>query len=506
MTASPPPQLSLREALERARQLVSGARIALSERATALSVLGEIERGLVSLDPSVKPTGSALEREREGRVSAEASQRRTEFLYEATHTLFASPLDTRGRLLKLTSLVVPDLADWCLCDMLDGEMVRRVAVRQWNPDRDAIARSLEIEYRLELHADHGISQVLSDGRSELRSELAPAGTEGLGASAGSGGHFATLLATVGARSYMIVPLISTGRTLGALTFIFAESNRRYTDSDRSLAEDLAQRAALAVDNANLFEQLERAVRVRDDMVAVVSHDLRNPLSTIKMSAALLQQEAPAAGKEPRSKTAIMLRAVDRMETLIRDLLDVTSLEAGGVTLNLEARQVADVLSDAIESVQPVVAAQSLDVSAEAAEPELAIACDSERLMQVFTNLLGNAAKFTPAGGSIRVRALREGDSCRFSVTDSGPGIAKDHLPHVFDRFWQGRHKAREGAGLGLAIAKSIVEAHGGKIQVQSELGAGATFAFNIPLASGELGARQAARESTAGPPGAQPPK
>jgi signal transduction histidine kinase len=321
-----------------------------------------------------------------------------------------------------------------------------------------------------------------------------------------GSNFAALLATVGARSYMIVPLISTGRTLGALTFIFAESNRRYTDSDRSLAEDLARRAALAVDNANLFEQLERAVRVRDDMVAVVSHDLRNPLSTIKMSAALLQQEAPASAKEPRSKTAIMLRAVDRMETLIRDLLDVTSLEAGGVTLNLEARQVADVLSDAIESVQPVVAAQSLDVTAEAAEPELAIACDSERLMQVFTNLLGNAAKFTPAGGSIRVRALREGDTCRFSVTDSGPGIAKDHLPHVFDRFWQGRHKAREGAGLGLAIAKSIVEAHGGTIQVQSQLGAGATFAFTIPLATGELGARHAARESSPPPAGTQPPK
>jgi signal transduction histidine kinase len=195
-----------------------------------------------------------------------------------------------------------------------------------------------------------------------------------------------------------------------------------------------------------------------------------------------------------------------METLIRDLLDVTSLEAGGVTLNLEARQVADVLSDAIESVQPVVAAQSLDVTAEAPEPELAIACDSERLLQVFTNLLGNAAKFTPAGGSIRVRALREGGVCRFSVTDSGPGIAKDHLPHVFDRFWQGRHKAREGAGLGLAIAKSIVEAHGGKIEVQSQLGAGATFAFTIPLATDELGARHATRESSTAPAGAKPLK
>jgi signal transduction histidine kinase len=476
MTRSDPPVLSLRQSLEQARKLVSEARVGLQQRGTALSVVEEIDRALVSLDAVGPPTGNALDREREGRVSAEASQRVTEFLYQATNTLFASPLDTLGRLRKLTSLVVPDLADWCLCDMLHGDVVRRVAVRQWNPDRDPLARSLETEYPLDQQSTYGIASVLRSGRSVTRFDVGHEPGD-----AARDEAFDVLLATIAARSYMIVPITSTERTIGALTFVFAESNRRYTDSDLSLAEDLARRASLAVDNAHLFEQLQRAVRVRDDMVAVVSHDLRNPLSSIKMSAELMQMENPAAAKEPKSKTAVILRAVDRMQALIRDLLDVTSLEAGGVTLNLQPRSVDEVLAEAVESVQPVAASKSLDIAAAATEPGLSILCDSERLLQVFTNLLGNAAKFTPAGGSIRVHAEQQAQFCRFAVTDTGPGIAPEQLPHVFDRFWQGRHKAREGAGLGLAIAKSIVEAHGGKIEVHSSLGAGAMFVFTIPL-------------------------
>ncbi len=469
--------LSLREALLHARKAVAEAHVALQQRATALAVLEEIDRAVVSLDTATPPVVNALDREREGRVSAEASQRVTEFLYQATNTLFASPLDTLGRLRKLTLLVVPDLADWCLCDMLQGELVRRVAVRQWNDDRDALARSLEVEYPLDTHASYGISHVLRSGRSELHFDTLQASTV-------RDREFDALLATVAARSYMIVPLTSTGRTVGALTFVFAESNRRYTEADLSLGEDLALRASLAVDNANLFEQLQRAVRARDDMVAVVSHDLRNPLSSIKMSADLLQLENPAAAQGPKSKTAVILRSVDRMQTLLRDLLDVTSLEGGGFSLELQPRNVDAVLTEAVESVQPIAASKSIDITAEAAEPGLQISCDPARLSQVFSNLLGNAAKFTPAGGSIRIQASRHGVVCRVTVTDTGPGIDPEQLPHVFDRFWQGRHQSREGAGLGLAIAKGIVEAHGGKIEVQSALGAGATFAFTIPL-SGE---------------------
>jgi signal transduction histidine kinase len=482
----PPPPVSLRQALEQARKLVSEARIALPQRATALSVLEELDRALASVQgASLAAAGSALDREREGRVSAEASQRRTEFLYDATNTLFASPLDTLGRLLKLTSLVVPDLADWCLCDMVHGDVVRRVAVRQWNPDRDAMARTLEIEYPLDMNAEYGISHVLRSGRSETQSDMSDA-ARGLvlgRASEHQAGNFEALLRKVAARSYMILPLISTGRTIGALTFIFAESNRSHTETDLSLGEDLARRAALAVDNANLFEQLQRALRVRDEMVAVVSHDLRNPLSIITLSARMLQRANPSSANEPRSKTAAILHAADRMEALIRDLLDVTSLEAGGVSLNLQAHRVDDALANALESLQPIATTKSLVLEAEADEPDLSILCDSERLMQVFSNLLGNAGKFTPAGGTIRVHAARDGVACRFTVTDTGPGIAAEHLPHVFDRFWQGGDRAREGAGLGLAIAKAIVEAHGGQIEVASVLGAGASFAFTIPLSS-----------------------
>ena len=279
---------------------------------------------------------------------------------------------------------------------------------------------------------------------------------------------------------MIVPLVAQGRVLAALTFVFAESNRRYGAADVALAEDLAKRAALAVDNATLFGRLEHAVRARDEMVGVVSHDLRNPLSSIQMSATLLDQDL--ADQPGRAKIAIILRSVARMERLVRDLLDLTTLEAGSLSLDLTRLSVADALTEAVELVASLASAKRVSVSASSLADDLTLLADRDRLMQVFSNLLGNATKFTPSGGAITLSASARSGACYFQVSDTGPGIAPDLLAFVFDRFRQGRDLQREGAGLGLAIAKGIVEAHGGTISVESVPGAGATFAFTIPLA------------------------
>ena len=475
----------LKDALAKARELLSGARIDLADRGTALAVVEEIDRALLAVGAPrrtgavVTPLPNALEQAREARADAEASQRRLEFLFAATSTLLESPLDAVARLEKLTSLVVPDLADWCLCDLVlaDGISARRIAVRTWNPDKHQEAQALGREYALDSAARFGIARALTAGSVEVGLEgLPPART----AETPEELAFQALLTQIRATSYMIVPLVAQGRVLAALTFVFAESNRRYGAADVALAEDLAKRAALAVDNATLFGRLEHAVRARDEMVGVVSHDLRNPLSSIQMSATLLDQDL--ADQPGRAKIAIILRSVARMERLVRDLLDLTTLEAGSLSLDLTRLSVADALTEAVELVASLAAAKRVSVSASALADDLTLLADRDRLMQVFSNLLGNATKFTPSGGAITLSASARPGACYFQVSDTGPGIAPDLLAFVFDRFRQGRDLQREGAGLGLAIAKGIVEAHGGTISVESVPGAGATFAFTIPLA------------------------
>jgi signal transduction histidine kinase len=470
-----PPDLAA--ALASARAVLASARVALDQRAAVLAVVEEIDRAAQTLrrlpDGAAPVVPTALEREREGRVAAEASERRTEFVQQATSTLFSSPLDQVVRLKTLTALLVPDLGDWCICDLLlEGGVVDRLSVRSWNPDREELARSLEGKHTLSSPAMTATQRVASSGKPEVGYDRS-----GDAATAADG-----LFAKLAAKSYLVVPLTASGHVIGAITVLFAESNRRYTALDLRLLEDVAGRAALAVENARLVTKLERAVRSRDDLIAIVSHDLRNPLSSIQMSAALLQQTLGDVELAKRSKTSMILRAVDRMESLIRDLLDIASIEGGGVIVSLGDLPVGVLLGDAAELIQTITADKGIVLEVVPPTGDLHVNADSARLLQVFSNLLGNAVKFTPKGGKITIRATREGSTCRFTVADSGSGIPADQLPHVFDRFWRGRQQASTaGAGLGLAIAKGIVEAHAGTLSVTSEAGRGTAFTFAIPL-------------------------
>ncbi len=451
--------------------MIAGSRPTLDQRAQALALLEELDRAATALGGGEAPEQSPLEKERESRVAAEASARQTAFVYETTSSLFASPLDAESRVQKLAALVVPDLADWCICDLVRENDVKRVAVSSWNDMHAELAGSMRREYRLAASSLGAIATVLATGKPHVVAVR----------SAEEHGHdeLETFLDTIGAKSWVTVPLAIAGRVLGAMTFVFAESHRFFDESTVALTADLAQRAALAVDNAVLVEKLEKAVRARDDMVGVVSHDLRNPLASIKMAATLLSEEAKTQGKEER-KIGMILRATDRVEALLRDLLDVTSLEAGRVTLERQTRTVPSVLADALELIAPIAANANVRVDVRDLAPHASVHCDPVRLTQIFWNLLRNAVKFTPKGGSLVIAAEEAGAMCVFSVADTGQGIPPDQLPHIFDRFWQGRSKAREGAGLGLAIAKGLVEAHGGIIDVTSVLGEGTTFRFTIP--------------------------
>jgi signal transduction histidine kinase len=250
---------------------------------------------------------------------------------------------------------------------------------------------------------------------------------------------------------------------------------------------LARRAALSVENARLFHEASEATRARDEVLAVVAHDLRNPLSTILMSCALLLETASRSesrdeGTE-RRPLALMHKAAERMQRLIQDLLDVKRIEAGRLGVEPRAEFLAAVIGEAVEMLRPLADSNGLGLVGEVPTDLPQAMIDPPRIQQVLSNLVGNAIKFTPRGGTIAVSAEALADALRLAVTDSGPGIPPDQLPHIFGRFWQAKATDRRGIGLGLAIAKGIVEAHGGRIWVESQPGKGSTFFFTVPHAS-----------------------
>lgn len=391
--------------------------------------------------------------------------------------VFASSLEYEETLRTIVQLLVRELADFCIVDVVaDGE-VRRHEVASRDP-ADAWIRRLFEELALDRSRPHLVFETLATGRPVLIEHLSP---ESVRSFAQSEEHLRALLA-LDPKSVIVVPLLAHGELLGAITLVSSTESRVYRESDLHLAEDLAVRAALAIENARLYELAMRAVQARDDVVGIVAHDLRNPLGTIMMQGSLLQRSAGELERGARKSGAMIECAARRMERLIHDLLDVTSIEAGGLRIEPRRVSAASVITDSVEAQKMLASSEKVEARFDvpAALPD--VWGDRDRLLQVFENLIGNAIKFTEPGGRITVGARPEGGEVLFWVADTGAGIAPDALPHVFDRFWQARHRGRSGAGLGLAIVKGVVEAHGGRVWVESTLGRGTTFFFAIPTA------------------------
>ena len=291
-----------------------------------------------------------------------------------------------------------------------------------------------------------------------------------------------VLRDINPRSAMGLPLMIHGQILGVLVFISSTPSRVYGPGDLRLAESLAERAALAIENGRLYHTALRATRLRDEVLGVVAHDLRNPLTAIQMQTAALQRKGPEPERRKSKPREVILRAANRMNRLIDDLLDVSLIEAGQLGIERARLSAGQLVADALETQQPMASAAALEIRLDLASEIPDVWGDQARLLQVLENLVGNAIKFTPAGGRITLGAAGREGGVLFWVADTGGGIAPDELPHVFDRFWQARKGARKGGGLGLPITRGIVEAHGGRIWVESTLGRGSIFFFTIPQA------------------------
>ncbi|MCC6552568.1 MAG: GAF domain-containing sensor histidine kinase [Polyangiaceae bacterium] len=448
-----------------------------------------------------------LAAEQAARAAAEDAQRRAAFLAEASRRLSGS-LNYEATLARVARLPVPLVAPLAWVDMVERQgfgahgadggpeprgsetSLHRAAVVHADPARADLARRLERASPLHEVVPPSVVRVL---RSD-ESAVCPL-------SGGPPGSDAAILAELGVTRCLSVPLVSRGTTLGVLTVAWGpddacpasglcgdgepERPRRSPAVDQSLLEELGRRAALAIDNARLYDSAQRAIRAREELVAVVSHDLKSPLATAAMNAQLLLRRLPASDDacDLRAPAERIKRAAERMARLIRDLLDQARIDAGHLAITPGPEDVSVLVVDAVEGHRDAAAEKALRLISRVAPGAGRARCDRDRILQVLANLIGNAIKFTRSGGEVAIGAERAGAEVLFHVRDTGPGIAPEDHERIFDRYWQARQTARHGTGLGLSIAKGLVEAHGGRIWVESALGAGATFFFTLPAAA-----------------------
>ena len=423
--------------------------------------------------------GRALEREQAARAEAENSQKRAALLAEASRVL-SSSFDYQTTLAALVRLAVPTLADYCALDILTGEdSFERIGEAHVDATKSMLLREVATFPRSALTAKHPLIRVMSTGQPVLEAEITPAFIE---ASFAEPSQRSTVEA-LGPRSLICVPLVNSGKPIGALTLVTSGSGRKYDEADLSLAADVARRAAIVVEHARLFHQAEQATRARDDILAVVAHDLRNPLNTVTMAISLMLETTPAERVQERRQQEIVRRAADRMNRMIQDLLDVKRMESGHLTIEVRPETAEMLVNDTIDMLRPLALGSSILMEASIADNLPRVSADSARIQQVLSNLVGNAVKFTPRQGRITIAAEAIDGEVRFAVIDTGPGIPAEQLPHIFGRFWQAKASDRRGIGLGLAIAKGIVEAHQGRIWVESHVGLGSTFYFTLPNAT-----------------------
>lgn len=420
-----------------------------------------------------------LARERAAREAAEAAERRAAFLAEVSGVLDTS-LDYNVTLSSLARLLVPALADYCLIDEVEEDGgTRRVAFAHVDPDKEKLLLRRDRNPPDADPASRPVVRVVRTGEPLLVPEVGEAELSALARDP----QRRAILEQLALCSYMMVPLVARERTLGALTLVSAESGRHYGTADLALAEEVARRAALSVDNARLFGQSQQATRAREDVLTVVSHDLKNPLTTILLTASSMMDAASSEGLAPGQREQLdwIARSSEQMSHLIHDLLEVARAESGHLDLDRHLLDADDLIAEAHSRFLLPAKQKQVELKHLHRAPGVRVLADRERVLQVFANLIGNSIKFTPPGGAITLGAAATAGTVTCSVSDTGPGVEPDDLAHIFDRYWQARRTVRGGTGLGLAIARGIVVAHGGSIWGESTPGEGSTFYFTLPI-------------------------
>jgi len=392
----------------------------------------------------------------------------------------ASSLDYETTVAAVAQLAVPGFADWCAVDLWVEGQIKQLAIAHVEPEKVSWARELNARFPIDPKATTGVPEVIRTGQPQL----VPTVTEQMLEANVKNPEQLAIIKAMRLRSVIIVPMQARGSTLGALTLASTTANRHYDERDLAVSRELAHRAAVAIDNAQLYRAALAANEAKANFLATMSHELRTPLTAIIGYEELLAEGITAPVTEPQRQQLDRIKAsAMHLLGLIEEILSYARIEAGQESIRLEPVVVKGVVDDAVTFVEPMAHTRGLTIKVSSPDPRLMIRTDAGKLRQVLVNLLSNAVKITDKSGSVSLRCTDGNDTVTFEVADTGMGIPPEHLDRIFDPFWQvDQHATRTvgGSGLGLSVTRRLVEALGGKVSVESKVGEGSTFRVSLP--------------------------
>ena len=425
------------------------------------------------------------------------SRRDLSLLAEAS-TILSSSLDFEATLSSVARVALPRFADWCTVDLVDQSVsdldqgsparpateateatYRMVATAHVDPHKERLSVELRRRYPPDPSRRHGIWHVLGTREPVLVQDAGPIQE----ADARDAYHL-ELMREVGTRSVIRVALEARGQLLGVLSFGLGRPERVFDEGDLALAQELARRSAMAIDNARLYAAAQKAIAARDEFLAAAAHELKTPMTSLRGVAQLVRRQFQAQGTVDRERLERAFATIDsqtgKLARLVNQLLDVSRIEAGQLALERTETDLAGLVRDAVAAAQATSDRHRITLDA---PPSLSAVVDPLRIEQVLANLFDNAIKYSPNGGAIEVRVSAPSPgAARVVVRDRGLGIPPERREHLFDRFYHVRHGGHiEGMGLGLFISRQIVERHGGRIEVESPPDGGTEVTVTLPV-------------------------
>ena len=400
-------------------------------------------------------------------------------LLDHASSVLASSLDYGTTVAAAARLAVPDFADWCSVDVLVGGEIKQLASSYIETPGLQRISEMRLRYPLAPDAETGLAKVIRTGETVFMPDVTEAF---VAAQARSPEHLAAILES-NIRSLMIVPMVARGHIIGAMTVASATAARPLDHGSLALARDLARRAAVAIDNAQLYQAAVVANETKANFLATMSHELRTPLTAIigydELLAEGITGQVNDAQREQLDRIKVNAR---QLLALIEGILLYTRVEAGRESVHLDEVRPKELVDDAITTVAPVAKKKHLSLTAETIAPTLTLTTDSQKLRQMLINLIDNAVKFTELG-SVTVRVFPRGTDVVFEVQDTGIGIAPEHLENIFEEFWQveqTKTRTAGGSGLGLSTTRRLAKLLGGEVTVESQLQVGSTFRVVLP--------------------------
>lgn len=400
------------------------------------------------------------------------------FLAEASKVLSAS-LDYKSAFANVADLAVPLQADWCAIDMLSGDTIEQLVIAHKNPKKIKWGKEIRRKYPPYRDDPTGIANVLRTGKSELY----PIITEDMLSREIQDKEYLSLVRKIGFTSVMMVPILVQGKAVGVISFISAELKRIYTESDLMLAEEVASRAALALENSRLYAESQKAVSLRDEFISLASHELKTPVTTMKMYTQVIQKQLNANGQTSFSKPLSHVdNQINKLSILISDLLNMSRLQAGKLEFRMEAFDLRSCVVDVVRDIQLAHEDHKLILKGSVRKRVFG---DKDRIGQVIINVLLNAIKYSPDGGKIIISLIPRKNVVQVAIRDFGIGIDVEYHEKIFERFYRvpnPREMTYPGMGIGLYISDGIIKQHGGRMSVISKKGKGSLFRFTIPYA------------------------